>query len=291
MRMFAILVLALIIIGLSGCASVEEINAGFRRIDRLWEGEYKKIDPALFSRKTNIGIDEARMRVIDTFSDMGMKITASKSSSNIISSVNSAPVPLSLDEWKEVIAYENPRVKEIGGWMFEMRDDTSLYQVTSSARLDEDGVFTIISLGFRLDIPAYETYGIISSKAVPPMAIQKGASRFWRHFDDRTKGEKGKYLVKDNTLSSKHIPDIKSDINTMPPSAKPESIPYGGYSYGKYSYEAEKMAIANGCVTSNGQRPAAVLSNESQVPEIFNIFCRGGVMKIKCHGIGCVIAK
>lgn len=283
MKLFNALPILIIVAGLSGCASTEEINAGFRRIDRLWESEYKNIDTTVLSRNVNLSIEEARQAVISSFSDMGMKVTGDAYQGNIISSINKAPTPLSIDEWKKVAAYENPRVKKTGGWMFYMSDDPSEYQVTSSAKIYNDGTNTSILLGFRLDMPSYEKYGIIPSKSIPPMAAEIGSSKFWRHFNEHAKNV---VIIKENVFRKNGTtPSISSDTANVVVSKK--NANYTKYSYGVFSYEAEKFAISEGCITNDDARPYATLINKSEKIEHFQVSCRDMIMKIDCDGIRC----
>lgn len=58
---------------------------------------------------------------------------------------------------------------------------------------------------------------------------------------------------------------------------------------GKLEFEAESAAIASGCKTADGTRPAATLVDTGGGFEAFEIACAGKTMKVRCESFSCVV--
>jgi len=164
---------------LSGCASIPEINAGFQRIDRTWQLEYQKTEDEYRYRVIEAPLLTTYEQVKKTFLDLGMPIQKSSLKDGIIIAENAAPTPLTQEEWLQIREIEEPRVKEIGGWMFTINKDPSGYIVMVSASLKEIQNKTLVLLNYRLRMPKYESMGMTPSKHAPPLAVQLGSIKFW----------------------------------------------------------------------------------------------------------------
>jgi len=164
---------------LTGCVSLPEIDAGFRRIDRVWQLEYQQTE------------DEFRYRVVDgdylavfgavrkTFIDIGMPVQSALVDKGLMIAENTAPAPLTLEEWKKVAESEGPRLKQIGGWMFAISDNPTEYVVTVRATLRPVGGKTFVRLDYELEAPQIRAMGVTPSKHAPPLAVQIGSLKFW----------------------------------------------------------------------------------------------------------------
>jgi hypothetical protein len=118
-------------------------------------------------------------QVKKTFLDLGMPIQKSDVNKGIIVAENEAPHPLTREEWEQVVKVENPRVKELGGWMFSLSDKPDGYIVIVIAVLKSIGEKTFVLLDYELDMPRYREMGISPSRHAPPLAVQLGSSKFW----------------------------------------------------------------------------------------------------------------
>jgi hypothetical protein len=87
----------------------------------------------------------------------------------------------------QVKEFENPRLKEIGGWMFYFPDDPKGYIISIRATVKPIGKKTFVSLDYELSMPEYERLGIRASKVAPPSAVKIGSLKFWNKLDNLLK--------------------------------------------------------------------------------------------------------
>jgi hypothetical protein len=182
-----ILIISAIVFTVTGCASVPEINSSFRRIDRLWQLETQKIEDAFRHRVIDADYSVVFPQVKKTFLDLGMPVQKSSVSEGLILAENEAPHPLTMEEWAQVVKVEGPRVKEIGGWMFNLSANPKGYIVTVAAGLKAVRDKTFVLLDYRLDMPDYRRMGFTTSEHAPPLAVQIGAMKFWTQLDKNLK--------------------------------------------------------------------------------------------------------
>ena len=165
---------------LSGCVSIPEINAGFRRIDMVWDLDYQKTE------------DDYRVRVIEapypiayealkkTFLDLNMPLIKQSIGDGVMVVRNAAPTPLTLEEWKEVKRIEEPRMKEVGGWFFVLKDDPKSYFVTVAAAMKPlDAGKTLVVMDYELDAPELRAMGVQPSRRAPPSAVRFASLKLW----------------------------------------------------------------------------------------------------------------
>ena len=67
-------VLLSVIVLISGCATVGEINSGFRKIDRMWALEYQKTEDLYRYRVIDAPYDIVYSQVKMTFLDLSMPL-------------------------------------------------------------------------------------------------------------------------------------------------------------------------------------------------------------------------
>jgi hypothetical protein len=173
----------------SGCVTVGDINDGMQRIDRIWQAEYQKTE------------DEFRCRVVDceysiifknvraTLLEMGFTIDGEEFKKGIISVSANGPCPLTKEEWERVADYEQPRVKEMGGWYFDMHGDPKTYVISADIIMVPLRGKAVIRLDYSLSNPKYERMGITPAKHAPPLAVQLASVRFWNILDKKLKFE------------------------------------------------------------------------------------------------------
>ncbi len=105
-----------------------------------------------------------------TYLDLGMPIQVQSGSRGVIVAESAAPTPLTLEEWKEVVRIEGPRVKQIGGWYMEMRDDPKGYFVAVRATLRPMPSGTFVLLDYELDNREIRAMGVRPSRHAPRSA-------------------------------------------------------------------------------------------------------------------------
>lgn len=174
------LLVAAVALVLNGCASVPEVNAGFRRVDYAWDLDYQRTGEELRYRVIDAPYADVYSAARETFLELGMPLMAQSSVEGKLVARNTAPTPLTLAEWQEVKKIEEPRMKEIGGWYFFLAEDPKQYIVTVLAlvRSIGDGK-TYIGLDYELDAPEYRAKGFEVTKKAPPSAVKIASLKFW----------------------------------------------------------------------------------------------------------------
>jgi hypothetical protein len=172
-------------IGLAGCISLAEINAGMARIDRAWQLEYQKTEDEFRYRVVEADYETTFRAIRHTFLDLGMPIQARSSEHGVIVAENEAPTPLTADEWKEVARIEGPRTRELGGWFMSLSEDPKGYVVTVRATLRAFSTGTLVRLDYELDNLRLREMGVRPSKHAPPRAVQLGSRKFWSQLEKR----------------------------------------------------------------------------------------------------------
>jgi hypothetical protein len=181
--------IGLALFAISGCVSVADINQGFRRLDRMWLVDYQKTE------------DDFRYRVVDAeysivfqctkraFNDLGVAVQKLSLEEGIVSGACDAPTPLTMEEWGRVVAAEQERVKEVGGWMFNMSAGAKGYVVHAVATIKPAGNKTFVLLDYKLDMPKYKSMGFQPSEYAPPLAVQLATTKFWAKLGELLEGE------------------------------------------------------------------------------------------------------
>lgn len=180
----------IIAIAISGCLSIPEMNSKFSEIDRAWLLEYQKHEDLYRFRVVDIPYSQSFSKVKQTFNQLGLPVTSANFNNGVIVASVNAPTPLSKEEWLQVREIEQPRVREIGGWMFYIAKDPKDYIITVRARLKAVGEKTLILLEYELDMPEYREMGLIPNRVAPPSAVKIGSLKFWSILDSLLNSEK-----------------------------------------------------------------------------------------------------
>ena len=170
---------------ISGCATVGEINSGFRKIDRMWALEYQKTEDLFRYRVIDAPYDIVYSQVKMTFLDLSMPLIVRDYNKGILIAENEAPKPLTQEEWIKVKKEESPKTKAEAGWLFYLPDDPSGYIVTVKAKLLDKGDKTLVLLDYRMKNPEHEEMGFEPSEYAPPLAVQLGSIKFWNALKQR----------------------------------------------------------------------------------------------------------
>lgn len=174
-----------LVASLSGCMTLVDIDAAFRRIDRAWQLDYQKTEDEFRYRIIDADLDVSFSAVRKTFLDLGMPVqrVSLEKGEGVVIAENEAPTPLSRDEWIEIAKAENPRVKELGGWAFYLPDDPKDYIVIVKATLRAMPGKTFISLDYELDSPKLRSMGVRPARHAPPLAVQLASLKFWSQLE------------------------------------------------------------------------------------------------------------
>lgn len=95
--------------GLSGCVTVADVNTAFRRVDLAWQLDYQKTEDEYRWRVIEADKTTVYQAVRSTLIDLGMPIQIESLEKLTLVAHNLAPLPLTIEEWKEVVKQENPQ--------------------------------------------------------------------------------------------------------------------------------------------------------------------------------------
>jgi hypothetical protein len=172
----------ILILSLSGCVTIEGMNADLLRIDKAWDVENK----AAIAQRSHLFNEDynTSFKVVEqTLFDLRMPIVKSSVEKGFITSKNEAPTPLTLEQWKQVGKIENPKVSDVAGWMYSLPDDPKGQFVNTKVSIEATGNQTKISLDYFINIPEYDDMGLITPKNVPPLAEKLACEVFWKQLN------------------------------------------------------------------------------------------------------------
>ncbi len=172
-----ILVLGLVA-SLTGCMSIEGMNADLAKIDQVWGGENKLVS-AQRVRTVDTDYNTAFKAVEKTLIDLQMPIVKSAPDKGFITAKNEAPKPLTKEQWKQVVDAENPRMHDVAGWMYSLADDPKGQFVNTKVAIESTGNQTKVSLDYFINVPEYDDLGLITPKNVAPLAEKLACEAFW----------------------------------------------------------------------------------------------------------------
>jgi len=178
-------ILSSIFMLLMGCVTASDINEGCRRVDRVWQLEYQKTEDAFRYRVVDANYAKVFYCVRKTFIDLGIPVQSESADNGTIIGQCDAPTPLTKEEWKKIAETENPRIKQVGGWMFYMANDPKGWVVTVGASMRKEGDKTLVLFDYKIDNPKYRQMGYQPCKYAPPLAVQLGAMKFWNQLEKR----------------------------------------------------------------------------------------------------------
>lgn len=110
---------------------------------------------------------------------------------------------------------------------------------------------------------------------------------------------KVKLNSQENPIAQAYVPRTPKRIPREPPKVSSTSTPRPAVAdqnpkilkQGLFSFEAEKLAIQQGCTTPGGIRPTAYLVKESTMLEIYSIDCQQGKMRVRCMNQICELER
>jgi hypothetical protein len=170
------------IVMLSGCMSIEGMNADLARIDQAWEIDNKA---AIAQRRHVVNADYSTTfkAVEKTLSDLDMPIVKSSAEKGLLTSKNEAPTPLTKDQWQQVREIENPRISNVAGWMYSLPEDTKGQFVNTKVSIESSGKQSTVTLDYFINIPEYDDLGLVTPKNVAPLAEKLACEVFWEQLD------------------------------------------------------------------------------------------------------------
>jgi predicted small secreted protein len=167
---------------LTGCMTVEGMNADLARIDQAWEIDNKA---AIAQRQHVVNADyNTAFKVVEkTLTDLGMPIVKSSIEKGFVISKNEAPIPLTKEQWERVREVENPRMSDVAGWMYAIPEDPKGQFVNTKVSIESAGNQSTVSLDYYINVPQYDDMGLITPKNVAPLAEKLACESFWKQLD------------------------------------------------------------------------------------------------------------
>lgn len=209
---------------LTGCVTVPDVNEGFQRVDRMWLADYQKTEDAFRYRVVDAEYPIVFPLVKRVFNDMGVAVQNYSLEEGIISGVCDSTALFTKEEWDKVVAVEQERVKEVGGWFFYMPAKPTGYVITAFAVIKPVDHNTFVLLDYKLDMPKYKRLGFQPGEHAPPLAVQLVTMKFWNRLGELLEGENmpGPRLMTEK--EKKEADKIPQSASSVPPQKQVRTI-------------------------------------------------------------------
>jgi hypothetical protein len=172
------------------------------------------------------------------------------------------------------------------------------YILTYTARLSWDFVTYLAHAELWLENRerkriAQATYHLVGGGGLSLMKWQSVQTKMDPVIDQLLAGQSAKTVAA--KAPSRPVPEpVKASISPEPSPEPPKPVkaaarvPAG---QGIHSYEVESQAIAAGCTAADGLRPEAVLIQQTDTLELYDIACRSQHMMVRCEYQVCSLLK
>jgi uncharacterized lipoprotein len=172
------ILLLIVISTLTGCMTIDGMNADLSKIDQAWEID-NQAAIAQRSHVVNADYNTTFRAVEKTLLDLNMSIAKSSTEKGFITSKNAAPTPLTREQWQLVQEVENPRMQRVAGWMYVLEDDPKDQFVNAKISIKSAGNQSTVNVDYYINAPKYDDMGLITPKNVPPLAEKLACEAFW----------------------------------------------------------------------------------------------------------------
>jgi hypothetical protein len=170
-----------LLILLTGCVSIDGLNADLAKIDQIWEVD-NRAAIAQRSHIANADYNTTFKAVEQTLSDLHMPIVKSSIEKGFITSKNEAPTPLTIEQWQQVREVENPRMQNVS-WMFSLPEDPKGQYVNTKVSIKSAGNQSTVNLDYYINVPEYDDMGLVTPKNVAPLAEKLACESFWKQLE------------------------------------------------------------------------------------------------------------
>jgi len=164
---------------LSGCMSLEHIQAQLNKLDVVYRSENEKLISAMGTKYYKLDKEKAHSAMLLTFANLEMSIENQDVKSGYINARGTMPRPLGKEEFDRAWAIEKPRAKEITGLDLSMSGNSD---VIINSFIVERGDDIQINIRFRTKYTG-NTYGIVISDQAPPEAVKIAYPKIWNEFE------------------------------------------------------------------------------------------------------------
>lgn len=178
----------IMLLTLTGCASVPQMQSAIDEIDQFWGQSNRKILADKGSQVLPYSIERMRSIVKESSIRLGFKDITPNLASNSLTFKAQSPTPFSEAEYKQIRIVEEPIMQamaatHVGGFT------SSFFALTSNdtytvmyVRLEPvDDYSTKVTLSFDLEwIKGRKQSGMILGTQPPPESVRMGIDKFWR---------------------------------------------------------------------------------------------------------------
>lgn len=164
---------------LSGCMSLEHIQAQLNKLDVVYRSENEKLIAAMGTKYYKLDKEKAHSAMLLTFANLEMSIENQDVKSGYINARGTMPRPLGKEEFDRAWAIEKPRAKELTGLDLSMSGNSD---VIINSFIVERGDDIQINIRFRTKYTG-NTYGIVISDQAPPEAVKIAYPKIWNEFE------------------------------------------------------------------------------------------------------------
>lgn len=188
--LFAIKGISIVLLVLiSGCASMEQMQNGMDEIDSFWGEVNQKIISSNGDRVYSNELDQCFDAARKTAIQLGFTIKEENSTSLTVIALT--PTPFTKDEYKAIKAIEEPMMQAIAAnhvgkfySNFYTLDGSGKFYVTGKVNITPEKVKnkTLVQISFRID-PKDKTKGFIYGHNPPPESVKKGLDKWWSAFE------------------------------------------------------------------------------------------------------------
>jgi len=183
---FNVLVMLLI----SGCATIQDVNLARMHINNVWRSEDQKIKLDIGTKTFDASYDMTYEAVIRTLLKLGFLIEKQKTEAGVIYAIAQAPTPLSEAEWNEVKMVEEPKTKKMASQYLGLSSifaglhtDGVEVHVLSFIQPADKG--TRVSFEYILLDHKAEAMGLNPKTYAPPTAARIGTVKAFKELDQQ----------------------------------------------------------------------------------------------------------
>jgi hypothetical protein len=172
----------------AGCASQDQIRDAITEVNQVFRSDYERI---LAEKGTRV----FAARHADTFAaaraamlQLGMRIDSQDPDLGYLNCSAPAPMPMSMEEWRETVEAELPRMREIawrhvGPQSYFIRFEPQGLDVVINVTVVPVGTGTEISLTMRMRQITPPPSGMPRREYAPPTGVHKGLDKIWAQIE------------------------------------------------------------------------------------------------------------
>lgn len=179
---------AAVLLLLSGCASLDQIQAAMSEVDQFWEKTNRETLARSGSKLVPAPVDRTAAAVRATATSLGFAEVPSAGPTNLKFKARS-PAPFSEAEYKAIRVVEEPIMQAMAAthvghassfFVLSSSDTNTLLDIS----LAPQGDSTRVAVDFELEwIKGRKQSGLLLGTQPPPEAVRRGLEKFWTSLD------------------------------------------------------------------------------------------------------------